>query len=467
MSGLSATDVRLKADGLDLVRGVSIRVEPGTPFTILGETGSGKSLLAQTIMGTLPREIAAQGSISIAGKEFDAADIRARRPLWGREIAMLPQEPWLSLDPTMRIEGQVEEGFHHVAGIKKGAFSAALRLLARLGLSGAERKFPFALSGGMAQRAAFAATRAGGASILIVDEPTKGLDATLRDALVAMLLQARDEGATLLTITHDLAVARALGGRIAVMLNGEIIEEGPAEAVLTAPQHDYTKRLIAAEPSAWPRFPAAHRGEKIASATALSKGFGGRTLFSGLDLSLHAGERLVVTGPSGSGKSTLGNLLIGTIKPDSGSIQREGGAALFRFQKIYQDPPAAFAPRLTLRRALVDLVNLHALDWSEVERLMLRLGLASHLLDRLPGQVSGGELQRFALLRTLLLKPALLVADEPTSRLDPITQHETINLLVEVCTRDAIALLLVTHDPDIASKVATRGDNGAPLEVAF
>jgi peptide/nickel transport system ATP-binding protein len=454
---LIAEDIRVRAQQTDLVRGVSLSLRRGECLTIVGETGSGKSLLAEAIMGTLTHGLDASGSVVVEGVATPAADQTARRPLWGRTLSLLPQEPWLALDPTMRIGNQVREVLTLVRG--QGAAAASRRtdeLLKAVGLRGAKSKFPFAISGGMGQRVVFAATRAGEASILIVDEPTKGLDVQLRDGLVDMLKSAVAAGCALLTITHDLTVARALGGHLAVMLDGKVIEEGPATRVLSAPRHDYTRRLIAAEPSHWAAFPHPKIGNPVIVATGVSKSFDGQPVFSGLDVTLAAGERIAITGASGSGKTTLGNLLLGLVQPDTGRVARAAGRASHRFQKLYQDPPAAFPPHASMRAAIGDLIELHGLAWLDADRLMARLRLGQHLLDRRPDEISGGELQRFALLRVLMLKPIAIVADEPTSRLDPITQQDTIALLVEATMEDQIALMLVTHDPDIASKVCSR-----------
>jgi peptide/nickel transport system ATP-binding protein len=357
----------------------------------------------------------------------------------------------------MRASLQVEE----VHTLVRGAGAAAARKraqaeLTRLGLGQAGRKYPFQLSGGMAQRLALAATHAGGAGILIADEPTKGLDAALCGEVVALLRGEVERGAALITITHDIGVARGLGGEVAVMLDGRIIEHGPAEQVLAAPSHEYTRRLLAAEPASWPERAKANGGEVVLAAEGLSKALGGRTLFQGLDIGIHAGQTVAVAGPSGCGKTTLGNVLLGLLRPDAGRVARAPGKAAVKFQKIYQDPPAAFAPRVTLRTALEDVCQRHGIPWSKVEPLMARMRLAPALLDRLPDQVSGGELQRFALVRVLLLDPVFIFADEATSRLDPITQQDVMTLLREAVDERGFAMLLVTHDRALAAKVADR-----------
>lgn len=459
MTFLDVRNLSVTGGSATLVRDVSLRLEPSQIFTLLGETGSGKSLLAQAIMGNLPAGLTATGSVAVFGETSGTQDAAMRRRLWGRSLALLPQEPWLALDPTMRALSQVEESYRLVSRIPGGTTTARERArtdMASLGLAGAERKLPGALSGGMAQRTAFAAVRAGGARLLIVDEPTKGLDATLRDSVVAMLKRAARDGGAVLAITHDVAAARMLGGTTAVMLDGEIVEQGLAEQVFARPRCCYARRLLAADPASWPPRTSPTLGEPVLTAASLSKRFGTQQLFSNIDLEIAAGERIAVVGPSGSGKTTLGNVLLGLVPSDTGSVSRRRDVPPWKYQKLYQDPIAAFAPRTTLRTLLKDLVELHGLPWLDVERWMERLRLTACLLDRRPGQVSSGELQRIALIRALLLKPVLLAADEPTSRLDPIMQQETMDMLITALSESHCALALVTHDPALARNVASR-----------
>lgn len=455
VSGLRVFDA---ASGKAIVDGVNLRVAAGSVLTLLGESGSGKSLLAQAIMGTLAPGLRAEGVITIGGQRFEAADQPSRQRLWGREVALLPQEPWLALDPTMRVLHQIAETHELVAGRSAVASrEAALRDLKQLGMMDAAHLYPHQISGGMAQRVAFLATHAAGARLLIVDEPTKGLDSGKRGEMLAMLRAAQADGMAVLCITHDVWLARALGGEIAVMLDGFVIEQGRAEQLLAQPAHAYARALLAADPAAWPVRPAlCAPGEIVASVKGVAKAFGRRRLFSGISTEIRRGEVVAVTGESGAGKTTFGNLLLGLVRPDVGKVARAAGLPRTAFQKLYQDPAAAFAPTLTLRAALADVLALHGLQWDAVAPLLARLRLGEQLLERLPSQVSGGELQRFALARVLLLQPALIFADEPTSRLDPITQQDTLNLLLEVAGDSGCAVLLVTHDAEIARAVAQR-----------
>ena len=443
-----------------LVRDIDFTLPAGGVLTLLGESGSGKSLLAQAIMGNLPPPLRCEGRVSIDGENTHAADGASRHAGWGRRLALLPQEPWLALDPTMRVRDQVAETYGLVKGRPRlQADAMAQGALASLGLHDAAHKYPFMLSGGMAQRVAFLATHAAGAPLMIIDEPTKGLDADRRDDVLALLRAAQAQGMSLLCITHDIWLARALGGQLAVMLEGELVEQGDAASILRAPQHDYTRRLLAADPGSWPAWREtlpAPESSALVQLTGVAKSFGGQHLFSGVDASIAAGDVVALDGPSGSGKTTFGNIVIGVTQPDRGRVARHGGLAPTAFQKIQQDPGAAFAPRLRLRQSLRDLVQLHRLDWAQLEALLARMRLAPALLDRLPHQVSGGELQRIALARVLLMNPALIFADEPTSRLDPVTQQQVFSLLLEQVQERRCALLLVTHDLDIVRSVARR-----------
>lgn len=465
---LSAETVSVHAGTEQLVAPVSLRLQAGRPFTILGETGSGKSLLAQAIIGTLPAGLQAKGQVEIDGQNLDLAGPGGHPALWGRVIGVLPQEPWLSLDPLMKARAQVAEGHALVRGLTwVEAGQAADRDLAALGLEGAGDRRPDQLSGGMAQRVAFAAARTGGARIVVADEPTKGLDVARRDDVIDLLMCEVADGGALLTITHDLELARRMGGDLAVVLKGRVIEQGPAEQVLGNPQRDYTKRLIAADPSSWPAGqPRPPIGEPVLRGRGLAVTRGGRRLFQGLDLDLHPGEIVGVWGASGCGKSTLGDVLLGLAAPENGTVTRQPGIKPIRFQKLYQDPPSAFPSHIRLGQALDDLVRLHGLNAGRIPALMQRLRLNTILLSRRPTEVSGGELQRLALLRVLLLDPVYLFADEPTSRLDLITQAEVTALLVEAARETGMALLIVSHDADLLHKTADRvislGDEPMP-----
>ena len=243
LSVTHAGTVLVDVSGLDF--------EPGVPVTIVGESGSGKSLLAHAIMGTLPANLKAQGRLAVDGQSYDLADRSNRHRLWGPVMALLPQEPGRALDPTMRAQEQVAEGAASFAADKNAARRSAGALLASLGLGRASAAFPHTLSGGMAQRVAFAAATIGGARVLIADEPSKGLDRKARAELAEILKRHVDGGGILLTITHDLDLARELGGDVLVMKDAHVLEQGPARQVLTEPAHPYTRRLLAAEPARW------------------------------------------------------------------------------------------------------------------------------------------------------------------------------------------------------------------------
>lgn len=443
---IQTVDLSVKTtDGLGLVEPISLQLNQGENLTILGETGSGKSLLAQAIMGALPEGLACQGEIRI---ENQSLNDKQREQYWGRRLAMLPQEPTRSLDPTMNIHHQVWESFHFVAAEPKpSALQKTREKLTALGLADFLNYYPHQLSGGMAQRASFAAATSGGAYIVIADEPTKGLDEKNKNAVIEMLKQVAQQGGALLTITHDIDVAEQLGGRIMVMKKGKLLEQGNAEQILRTPHSDYAKQLIAAAPHNWALKEKTDAGDNtLLSVENLTLARDKRTLFKQVNFHLQRGEVLGLIGDSGIGKSSLGDALCGLLTPKCGQI-------LWRFQpkrhqvlKLYQDPPAAFAPNVNLQTLLDDVIDKHRLDRSKIPSLLAQLKLAPELLQRSAENVSGGELQRVAILRALLFDPVLLFADEVTSRLDPITQQETLDLLTEQCRLQNCTLILVSHD---------------------
>lgn len=449
---IEARDVSVHGPQGRLVEPVSLTLMAGVPLAIVGETGSGKSLLMQALMGTLPAGLQARGTARIDGEDFDLSAPARMRRLWGRTIAVLPQEPWLALDPLMRAREQVAE-VHHLVRLETAGAAHADADLDTVGLAGAASRLPGELSGGMAQRLAFSAARAGGGAIQFADEPTKGLDTAMRDGIGDLLIGRVGTDGGLLTVTHDLDLARRIGGEVMVMLEGRIIERGLAPTLLAAPSHDYTRRLVAAQPSNWPQRQASRNGDAaVVSARGLSVARGGVRLFEDIDLDLRPGTITGILGRSGCGKTSLGNALMGLIPSAGGSVSRDPAILPHRYQKLWQDPPSAFARKMTIGNELEALARLHGVDRQRMDRLRQRLRLSSDLLDRLPGHVSGGELQRIALMRALMVDPVFLFADEPTSRLDLITQQEVIEMLGEVVREESLALLIVSHDGDLLER---------------
>ncbi|MGY4674300.1 ABC transporter ATP-binding protein [Ursidibacter arcticus] len=440
---------------LELVEPMSFVLNAGENITILGETGSGKSLLIQAIMGALPDGLIASGQIWVENCKISSQSHRLQQ-LWGKSLVMLPQEPRRSLDPIMPIHQQLWESYHFVAGYTdKQAQHQSEQYLGDLGLKNAVNAYPHQLSGGMAQRASFAIATASGGKILLADEPTKGLDPASKQNVIQLLQKAHQNGGALLTITHDIDVASQLGGYIFVMRKGKLVEQGQAEQLLTAPKHEYTRALISADPKHWQSFNLQKNEQKrpLVSVNNLTVAREKRELFRALSFTLNQGEILGIVGQSGIGKSTLADVLCGLLKVKSGKVEwHHSQHKKHQVLKLYQDPPEAFAPNVTLQTLLDDVIRYHHLDGSQIPHLLQQLSLSPEILQRTAENVSGGELQRVAILRALLLEPVLLFADEVTSRLDPITQQETIQLLIEQCRARQCALILVSHDPYLIEK---------------
>ncbi|MDC5818401.1 ATP-binding cassette domain-containing protein [Vibrio europaeus] len=436
-----------------LVDPVSFELHEGRPLTILGETGAGKSLIAAALTGTLPKELKATGQIYLSERLVSDSELQLT---WGKQIALLPQEPWLALDPIMPVHKQIEEVHTLVNGqTEKQAKPLTEQALQSMNLSKAKSQYPFQLSGGMAQRIAYlCATQAGG-ELLLADEPTKGLDRAHCHIVGDMLAEhAKHEG--LITITHDIELAQNLGGDIIVMKQGAVVESGDTQSVLANPTSAYTKQLIESNPRYWTKRTSAQTQQTLLNVDKLSLQRNKSTLFNDVSFTLNQGEVLGVCGQSGCGKTSLADTILGLLTPASGEIVFHQPIAVGQKLKLYQDPPSAFPAHVNLNQLLRDLQHIHPFDFADIAPLMARLKLDASLLERTPREISGGELQRFAILRALLLKPKLLIADEPTSRLDPITAAETLQLLTSLATEQQCSLLVIGHDETALEKLCDK-----------
>jgi peptide/nickel transport system ATP-binding protein len=457
LSGLTIRDPA----GSHVVGPLDLSVPTAGTLVLIGESGSGKSLIAQAVMGLLPAGFSASGTIAVNGHApVEAGRAGLLRLFWSRETMLLPQEPRAALDPTMRIARQIGG---------RDAVMAPDAALAAVGL-GPEvaRTYPVTLSGGMAQRVLVAAALVGRAPLLIADEPTKGLDSARLEQTRALLASLSESGRALLVITHDIALARALGGTVAVLREGRIVESGASEDVFAAPRHAYTRAWLDADPAGWrPHLCCCGMNEPVLAAHGLRFGFRSRPpLFDGLDLHVPRGGVLAVTGPSGCGKTTLGNILLGLQRPQAGAVSWQGvdpyrnvaaaKAARRRYQKLHQDPASVFLPGRPIGRQFADLGEVVPGLRSDLELppLLERLKLDMRVLARRSGEVSGGEAQRLALARILLMRPDLIVADEPTSRLDPLVQRQTMALLREIVADRGLGLVLIGHDRALLAATA-------------
>jgi microcin C transport system ATP-binding protein len=461
------------------VRGVSFHIDKGETVALVGESGSGKSVTALSILQLLPYPSAShpQGSITFRGTELVGANTRTLQTVRGNRISMVFQEPMTSLNPLHTVERQVNEVLLLHKGVGKAAARArTLELLRLVGLPEPEKRlnaYPHELSGGQRQRVMIAMALANEPDLLIADEPTTALDVTIQAQILKLLkdLQAKF-GMALLLITHDLGIVRKMADRVCVMTDGEIVEQGPAERIFEQPEHDYTKRLLAAEPkgkpaSAAPDAPIVMAGDDVKVWFPIKKGVLRRTVdhikaVDGISIEVREGHTVGVVGESGSGKTTLGLALLrliasrGSIRYRDRELQELQFGALRplrrEMQIVFQDPFGSLSPRMSVGAIVEEGLKVHNLGGSNSEREAMivaaleEVGLDPESRHRYPHEFSGGQRQRIAIARAMILQPRFVVLDEPTSALDMSVQAQIVDLLRSLQARHNLAYLFISHD---------------------
>jgi len=495
--GISGLRIGVKDAGgvRELTHGVSLEVRRGEFFALVGESGSGKTITAQTALGFLPRPggVLLEGDVRLEGEPVFSMPEERLRELRGGRVGMVFQEPSSALDPLMRVGDQMREAVR-LHG-KAGDVEKRVREMAR-SVELPERvidAWPHELSGGMLQRAVVAMALAHRPALLVADEPTTALDVTIQAQVLDLLDRLRREtGVSVLFVTHNLALVAQRAGRLAVMRQGEIVEEGTPAEFFRAPRHPYSRRLLAAVPrlpevvEPAPEERPAPEGPALAEARGLRVRFPAKfSLFGkpkewveavrGVDLAVRADSALGLVGESGSGKSTLGQTLLGLIRPSEGEVFLDGklvsdakGFAkrsaeeerrLRRaFQIVFQDTGSSLNPRMTVRQILSLPMIRHGLcGRADAERkcaeLLDMVELPRDSLSRFPHAFSGGQRQRIAVARALSLRPKLLVCDEIVSALDVTVQAQILALLKRLRAELGLSLLFIAHDLAVVREV--------------
>jgi ABC-type glutathione transport system ATPase component len=486
---------------------VSFHINSGETLAIVGESGSGKSVTSLAIMrlvATPPGRIAG-GEIMFRGKSGQTQDLlktsnSQMRKLRGNDIAMIFQEPMTSLNPVYTVGDQIAEAIMLHQGKSRGqAMRLATDMLELVEVPDPKKRihyYPHQMSGGQRQRVMIAMALSCNPSLLIADEPTTALDVIIQAQILDLVRKLQHEiGASVLFITHDLGVVAEIADRVVVMQTGKIVETGEVRQIFADPQHDYTKRLLAAVPNIDMTKPAPAVKAKpptLLSVRNLRKWFpitGGvfqRTVghikaVNDVNLDLHRGEVLGLVGESGSGKTTAGRAILRLVEPTAGEVNFDGTDVtklspnqmrLFRrrMQIIFQDPYASLNPRMTIGNILAEPLVIHKLFNSRKERdrrvaeLLDLVQLDPSFVNRYPHEFSGGQRQRVGIARALAVEPEFIVADECVSALDVSIQRDVLDLLKDLRTRLGLTMLFISHDlavvEDISDRVAVmfKGD---------
>jgi len=493
MSLLSVEDLCVTfghgGEAVEAVRRVSFTIGRGEAVALVGESGSGKSVTALSILRLLPYPHAWHpgGKIFFEDKELLPEQDVPLETIRGNRIAMIFQEPMTSLNPLHTIEKQIcEVLFLHKEMNREQARARALELLRLVALPDAEKRlgaYPHELSGGQRQRVMIAMALANDPDLLIADEPTTALDVTIQAQILALLKELqRKLGMALLLITHDLNIVRRVADKVCIMKEGEIVEQGPAQAIFSSPRHHYTRMLLASEPKG-EAVPIAGGAPEVLAASDIKvhfpvkKGVLRRTVdyiraVDGISLSVRAGETVGIVGESGSGKTTLGLALLRLIKPQ-GEIVFDGKKfsslkpAELRplrrsMQIVFQDPYGSLSPRMTVGDIVAEGLDIHCLYTSRGEReervisALREVGLDPGTRHRYPHEFSGGQRQRIAIARAMIMNPKFVVLDEPTSALDMTVQAQIVDLLRSLQQKHGLAYLFISHDLRVVKALANH-----------
>ncbi|MEV0334361.1 ABC transporter ATP-binding protein [Nocardia sp. NPDC050717] len=454
------------------VADLSLTVARGETVAIVGESGSGKSTTLSALLGLLPRTAEVRYDRLDVGEHRDVTDPATLR---GRALGLVPQDPARALDPLVRIGENFAELHRHLLRItdRDESRRRALDTLESVGVDRPElrlRQYPHELSGGLRQRILIGLALVAEPRLLLADEPTSNLDATVQRRVLDLFDQLRAErGLGLLLVTHDLAVAAERADRIVVVRHGQLVETGPARAIVRSPHRKYTRELVHSQPSllpARPRFQSETPPRIVLTGQGLSKSFGGVAAVQDIDLQLHRGQSIAIVGESGAGKSTLLRLLTGLERPDAGTVQlggalpRRGDPAFSRaVQLVYQNPASSLNPAQRVGRIIAEPLEAHRVGTpagraARARQLLEHVELPPDIADRRPTQLSGGQAQRVAIARALALEPDVVALDEPVSALDQAVQYALLRLLTSLQETLGIAYLLVSHDLGVVRAVA-------------
>jgi peptide/nickel transport system ATP-binding protein len=475
------------ADRRHAVEAVTFTVNRGEILCLVGESGSGKSVIAHATMGLLPRGVCATGGeILLAGENLRTASEARLRELRCTRLAMIFQEPMTALNPVMRCGNQIDEVLAtHTTLPAAERRKKVLDIIRAVQLPDPERmtaSFPHQLSGGQRQRIMIAMALVLEPVLLIADEPTTALDVTTQAQILALIRQLqRDHATGVLFITHDFGVVAEIADRVAVLRTGQLVEIGPVHDVLAAPQHDYTKMLIAAVPSLTPAHRTAVSAPIVVTAQNLGKTYAHHRWFgrarhavaaaADVSFDIRRGETLGIVGESGSGKSTVARCVARLVEPSQGRIVLDGvdlvgisrgnlHALRRKVQIVFQDPYRSLNPRRRVGDSIIEgPMNYGATRAEAMARagqLMALVRLDASALGRYPHQFSGGQRQRICIARALAMEPDLLIADEAVSALDVSVQARVLALLDEIRRRLDLAMLFITHDLRVAAQICDR-----------
>jgi len=503
MSLFSIERLQVSIYGQPILKGVSLSVGEGEILGLVGESGSGKSMTALAAMRLLPRGARTQGRILLDGEDILAKSEAEMCDLRGRDIGMIFQEPMTALNPLKTIGAQVAECFaQHLGAPRDECMAWAGQVLERVGLPPSRfplDRYPHELSGGQRQRVVIAMAVALKPKLIIADEPTTALDVTTQAQILALMreLVTRD-GASLLLITHDLAVVAEMADRVSVMRDGEVVEEGATAAFFSGMRHPYSRALLAASThvpvrrragcarpaSLPPAQPQGGQAEPILLAQEVVRDYRGRrrSLFrapvkhravDGVSLAIRPGESVGLVGESGCGKSTLARTLMALEPPQGGTVLFRGRSfadfssadltALRRaVQVVFQDPYGSFDPRHKAGRLVAEPLYLLRGEIDAAERnrriaaVLRDVGLKPEDAEKYPHEFSGGQRQRLAIARALITRPSLIILDEPVSALDVSIRAQVLDLLAELQAEHGLAYLFISHDLAVVRAITDR-----------